>query len=189
MLAIFISFTLSCLSTDGNYAETPGMLTKTAEFLPSEEIVRLKRTNASALSHLASLRFSLSPMILTASEDNTAKLWNADNGQLIRSFEGHNGSVRSAVFSKDGDRILTASYDRTAKLWNAETGELIHSFAGHNSWVQSAVFSKDGNRILTASFDHTAKLWNADTGELIHSFRGHRNLVKSAVFSSAIIRN
>eukprot|EP00493_Phyllostaurus_siculus_P009044 UN09156 len=43
--------------------------------------------------------------ILTASDDYTAKLWNAESGELIRSFEGHNNGVRTAVFSKDGDRI------------------------------------------------------------------------------------
>ena len=95
--------------------------------------------------------------------------------------------MRSAVFSKDGDRILTASNDNTAKLWNSETGQLIHSLEGHKGTVWSAVFSKDGDRILTASNDNTAKLWNAETGQLIRSFR-HNETVWSATFSDAIIK-
>ena len=79
--------------------------------------------------------------ILTSSLDNTAKLWNAETGQLILSLESHNQPVFSAVFSKDGDRILTASCDNTAKLWNAETGECIRSLRGHNGAVWSATFS------------------------------------------------
>jgi hypothetical protein len=58
--------------------------------------------------------------ILTASADNTAKLWDAGSGKLIASF-GHQGTVRSAVFSPDGAWILTASWDKTAKLWDANT--------------------------------------------------------------------
>merc|ERR1719386_99985 len=76
---------------------------------------------------LEDLTFSLSPMILTASNDRTAKLWSVETGELVRSFEGHTDSVLSAVFSKDGDRVLTASFDSIAKLWNAETGQLIRT--------------------------------------------------------------
>ena len=112
---------------------------KTADFLPPEETVRLQRTKTSAQMELEDLTFSLSSMILTASDDNTAKLWNVETGELIRSFR-HTNWVESAVFSKDGDRVLTASDDNTAKLWNAETGELIGS-SRHNASVNSAVFS------------------------------------------------
>ena len=58
--------------------------------------------------------------ILTASADNTAKLWDAASGKLIVSF-GHQDTVRWAGFSSDGARILTASADKTAKLWDAAT--------------------------------------------------------------------
>ena len=58
--------------------------------------------------------------ILTASGDNTAKLWDAASGKLIASFD-HQGTVRWAAFSPDGARILTASWDKTAKLWDAAT--------------------------------------------------------------------
>ncbi len=33
---------------------------------------------------------------------------------------GHQGSVNSASFSPDGQRILTASYDKTARVWRVE---------------------------------------------------------------------
>src|SRR4029077_15882101 len=58
--------------------------------------------------------------ILTASADNTAKLWDAASGKLIASF-AHQDTVRWGAFSPDGTRILTASWDKTAKLWDAAT--------------------------------------------------------------------
>ena len=58
--------------------------------------------------------------ILTASADNTAKLWDAASGKLIASFD-HQGTVWWAAFSPDGARILTASWDKTAKLWDTAT--------------------------------------------------------------------
>ncbi len=53
--------------------------------------------------------------ILTACDDNTAKLWNLNRGP-IATFQ-HGSWVNSAVFSPDGQFILTASDDGTAKLW------------------------------------------------------------------------
>ena len=118
--------------------------------------------------------------ILTASWDETAKLWDAASGKLIASF-AHQGIVYHAAFSPDGARILTASADKTAKLWNPVSGRLIASF-GHQHSVNSAVFSPDGTRILTASRDKTAKLWDATSGKLIVSF-SHQDEVNDAEFS------
>ena len=118
--------------------------------------------------------------ILTASADNTAKLWDAASGKLIASFD-HQDEVFQAAFSPDGARILTASADKTAKLWDAASGKLIASF-DHQASVYHAAFSPDGARILTASADNTAKLWDAASGKLIASF-DHQDTVRWAAFS------
>jgi hypothetical protein len=97
--------------------------------------------------------------VLTASGDNTARLWEADTGKLLATFQGHAGGINSAVFSPDGRRVLTASWDRTARLWEADTGKLLATFQGHTDTVLSALFSPDGRRALTASKDQTARLW------------------------------
>ena len=77
--------------------------------------------------------------ILTASTDQTAKLWDAASGKLIASFEPiRMGQLFHAAFSPDGARILTASADNTAKLWDAASGKLIASF-DHQGWVNRGV--------------------------------------------------
>ena len=79
--------------------------------------------------------------VLTASQDKTAKIWNASRGECSRTLSGHSGPVCSAVFSADGSAVLTASYHATAKIWNASTGECSRTLSGHSDWVFSAVFS------------------------------------------------
>jgi len=122
------------------------------------------RCNAFASSHGARIQTSRSSSvvkrIVTASEDKTARLWDAGSGRQIgEPLSGHKDSVRSAVFSPDGKRIVTASADSTARLWEAESGKQIgEPVTDHTSAVNSAAFSPDGKRIVTASEDKTARL-------------------------------
>jgi WD40 repeat protein len=47
--------------------------------------------------------------VLTASVDNTARLWDAATGKQMGPDMRHEDAVTSAVFSPDGKRVLTAS--------------------------------------------------------------------------------
>ena len=40
--------------------------------------------------------------MLTASEDNTARIWDAESGEELVTLSGHTGRVYSAVYSPDG---------------------------------------------------------------------------------------
>jgi hypothetical protein len=121
--------------------------------------------------------------IVTASDDNTARIWDAATGNEIAPLEGHSGSLRSAEFSPDGQRIVTASYDNTARIWDAATGKQIAPLEGHTDIVLSAAFSPDGQRIVTAFSDNTARIWDAATGKQIAPLEGHTGSVESAAFS------
>jgi len=83
------------------------------------------------------------PLILTASGDKTAKLWGSESGECLKTLEGHEGPVLSAVFSPDGLHVVTASEDGTAKFWSSESGECLKTLQGHGACVHSAVFSPD----------------------------------------------
>ena len=45
--------------------------------------------------------------VVTASEDNTARVWDAESGRTLATLTGHQGFVNSAVFSPDGKRVVT----------------------------------------------------------------------------------
>jgi hypothetical protein len=117
--------------------------------------------------------------ILTASEDHTARVWNADGQGDPIVYKGHGDKVISAAWSPDGTRIVTASVDRTARVWNADGQANPIVLKG----AISAAWSPDGKRIVTTSEDHTARVWNADgQGDPI-VFKGHENFVRSAAWS------
>ena len=99
--------------------------------------------------------------LLTASLDNTARIWDAHTGAPILVLAGHAGPLQSAGYSPDGRRIVTASSDKTARIWDAYSGLQLAVLRGHQDSVQSAVYSPDGLRIITASLDKTARIWDA----------------------------
>jgi energy-coupling factor transporter ATP-binding protein EcfA2 len=55
--------------------------------------------------------------ILTWSDDNTARLWDAATGKEVVALR-HEGGVRGAAFNGDESRILTWSDDNPARLWD-----------------------------------------------------------------------
>ena len=55
-------------------------------------------------------------LIATASNDRTARIWNARTGASIAVLAGHLAVVNNAVLSPDGSRVATASDDKTARI-------------------------------------------------------------------------
>ena len=121
--------------------------------------------------------------ILTASWDNTAKIWQASDGRLLTELKGHSESLLSASYSHDGKYIVTASKDSTAKIWRAIDGRLLQELKGHKHWVIAASFSPDGKYVLTASPDGTARIWQVSTGKFLKTLKGHTGELTTAQFS------
>ena len=121
--------------------------------------------------------------VVTASFDQTARVWEADTGKPVGAPLQHQHNVLSAAFSPDGRRVVTASADHTARVWEADTGKPVGAPLQHQAAVLSATFSPDGRRVVTASEDHTARVWEADTGKPVGAPLQHQASVISAAFS------
>ena len=120
--------------------------------------------------------------IVTASNDETARIWNAANGKEIASLRWHAKGVNCAAFSPDSRRIVTVGDDGTARIWDAATAEQVVVIRAYESPARSSVFSPDGTRILTTS-GRTAGIFEAATGKAIAVLGGHKGVVWSAAFS------
>ncbi len=121
--------------------------------------------------------------LATGSGDNTAKLWEIANGQVVRTFKGHTDYVWAVSFSPDSRYLATGSNDHTAKLWEVSTGRLVRTIEGHQARVTSVSFSPDSRYLATGSDDRTAKLWEVTTGRNVRSFQGHDGWILSVSFS------
>jgi WD40 repeat protein len=99
--------------------------------------------------------------LVTASEDRTAKVWDAATGALVFTLSGHQSGVRQALFTPDGQSIVTVALDGAARRWSARTGGLEWTFLGHRDGIWSVHVDRAGERLLTASADGTARVWRA----------------------------
>ncbi|HEY0366645.1 MAG TPA: WD40 repeat domain-containing protein, partial [Pyrinomonadaceae bacterium] len=122
-------------------------------------------------------------LVVTASADGTARVWEAATGKTVGELRGHSNSVNSASFSPDGKFIVTASDDATVRLWDATRFALVRNIGGtYPRAVSSAEYSPDGRFIVAASAE-AAWLCDAVRGELVRKLEGHTGEVNSASFS------
>jgi WD40 repeat protein/serine/threonine protein kinase len=71
--------------------------------------------------------------------------------RLLRTFEGHTGSVNSVCLTADRRYALSGGSDKTLKLWEVETGRCLRTFEGHAGPVNAVYVSADGRYALSGS--------------------------------------
>ena len=60
--------------------------------------------------------------IVSGSDDNSVRVWDASTGVELKELKGHTYPVNSVGFSSDGTRIVSGSDDRSVRVWDASTG-------------------------------------------------------------------
>lgn len=105
--------------------------------------------------------------ILTASEDHTARIWDAHTGRLVLPPLKHEDAILTAVYSSDGTRIATGSEDKTGRVWDAATGQPIGVPIQETDDIRALQFSPDGKRLASGADDSKARIWDAQTGQPI----------------------
>lgn len=110
--------------------------------------------------------------LVSGSWDATAKIWDLESGQCVKTLEGHAHAV--CVFINSRGQIVTGSQDGIVHLWTAQ-GEKIKSVNAHTNIVRSIV-EVPGVGLMTCSNDSKVKLWSLDLDELM-SYEDHSSFV------------
>jgi WD40 repeat protein len=108
-------------------------------------------------------------LLLTASDDFTAKVWEVTTGKLLTilpgsgSTNGHQDIVTRAKFSPNGKTIVTTCNDGRVRLWEANTGRFVKYLRAYSKGVNSADFSHNGRYVVTGSNDGTTRIWDLNS--------------------------
>jgi len=120
------------------------------------------------------------PLLATASDDGSWKLFSIPKGELLMSGEGHKDWLAGIDFHPHGGALLaTASGDKTLKLWDVAQARCSATFTEHAAAVWDVAFHSGGDLFASASMDHTAKLWDLASNRCRQTFRGHVDSVNS----------
>ena len=87
--------------------------------------------------------------IVTGSDDQTVRVWDAEGGVEMACLRGHPGGVESVAYSPDGRRIIISSRwpvigssDSTVRVWDAESGECLEMIQGSDDVTSIAAAEK-----------------------------------------------
>ncbi|KAL4254742.1 Coatomer subunit alpha [Abortiporus biennis] len=143
------------------------------------------------------------PWILSASDDQTIRIWNSTSRNCIAILTGHSHYVMSAQFHPKEDLVVSASQDQTIRVWDISglrrstpntapgTFDTFDNFStvkyvleGHDRGVNFASFHPTLPLIVSAADDRQIKIWRMSENRAweVDSCRGHFNNVSTALF-------
>jgi WD40 repeat protein len=96
--------------------------------------------------------------------DIVIRVWSRD-GKLLIEIKGHDNSVHSLCWSKDGAYILSGSGDMTIRKWQSIDGKELVVFRGHTNDVRYICLSPDERHLVSASSDCSVRIWDLNTNE------------------------
>ncbi|XP_031746409.1 striatin-3 isoform X1 [Xenopus tropicalis] len=137
------------------------------------------------------------PVLVTASEDHTLKLWNLQKTvptkksasldvEPIYTFRAHIGPVLSLVVGCSGEHCYSGGLDSTIQWWKIpspnvdpydtyDPSVLAGTLVGHTDAVWGLSHSGVKDSLLSCSADGTVRLWSPPTGtQCIGTYNGNR---------------
>lgn len=120
-------------------------------------------------------------MLASVSSDNTAKVWDWDNGELLKSLD-FPADVVSVSFSPDGKVLAVGGVDepqnevRKAAIWTFSVGswDPLIKFPEYSN-IAAMAYSPDGQTLIGGGTSRNVQLWRTGDGAplftLIHTYQ------------------
>jgi WD40 repeat protein len=126
-----------------------------------------------------------SQFLATASADNKAKLWQAQQGELQQTFTGHHAKLTAVAFSPNSKELATASEDGQVGLFTIGSSQARFIPAHEGKKVLSVAYDNTGTHLLSSGRDkRSVRLWNLaeDPPEPLQSY-SHTPAIRWATLS------
>ncbi|MBC7965635.1 MAG: WD40 repeat domain-containing protein, partial [Fuerstia sp.] len=133
--------------------------------------------------------------VVTASSDQTAKLWDAVTGAELQTFNQHTGPLYCLAVSADGRTLVTGAQDNTVRVWDLPLSHPIRRVSatpvpalptallrvGHTSDVLATAYRNDGTSFATADATGHIVVWSPDLDQPLARLQAHSGKVTALV--------
>ena len=109
-------------------------------------------------------------LVVSASGDGVAKLWNLTSGLCIKEFPSKDRGMACIEFSPDSRTVLAGGNDQVIYQFDTNTGELVRELEGHTNLVRSLHLDSANGRIISGSYDMSVRAYDLHTGDTIIDF-------------------
>ncbi len=141
-------------------------------------------------------------LLVSASRDQTLRIWDVSTGYCVKTIRGHTDWVRDVCPSFDGRWLLSVGNDQIPRLWDAASGEVKSTFLGHDHFIECCAFapptayahlatlaglkkppaaSSSAEFVATGARDKSIKIWDC-RGTVIKTLLGHDNWIRGLLF-------
>lgn len=118
------------------------------------------------------------PLIVSGSDDGTAKLWDMRQRGAIQTFPDK-FQITAVSFSDASDKIYSGGVDNDVKVWDLRRCEVTMTLQGHQDTITGMQLSPDGSYLLTNAMDCTLRIWDmrpyAPQNRCVKILEGHQH--------------
>jgi WD40 repeat protein len=145
-------------------------------------------------------------LVVSASRDETVRVWNLHSGRLVRTLKGHTDWVRAVAVSPDNQLVVSGDDDETVRVWELHSGRLVRTLKGHTGWGRykllfgrlvrilkddtdsmsasvNAVAVSPDNQLIVSGDDETVRVWELHSGRLVRTLQDHAGWVQAVAVS------
>jgi WD40 repeat protein len=140
--------------------------------------------------------------VISASFDESIRVWNIAAGKLVRTLTGHTEAVVGLDVKRD--LLASSSDDKSVRLWRLSDGAHLRTMTEGNDHVYAVRLSTDAQWVVsggrekgalgtlwkevfgvkqTGSHDPTVRIWRARDGALMQAIADHADDVRFVALS------
>jgi len=111
--------------------------------------------------------------IATGGNDRMVKVWNAENGELVQQFSGHERHVYGVDFHPDGEHLVSQDLMGAVFVWNLKTSKKQRTIDASVMTGYDKKFAADMGGSRDMQFNPDGELWaSAGITKVVNSFAG-----------------
>jgi WD40 repeat protein len=126
---------------------------------------------------VSSLAISSDSSLLFASgHDNNdpalMRLWNLQEGKLLKQWKGPENFTQCSVFTVDGTMLATGTYpyregEHFIRLWSMPECVLLATLKGHAAQVEHLTVTPDGKCLISGDSQGVVRIWELPSGKMV----------------------